>query len=423
MLKNRLVTFTGTAAMYCAIILPPLAAPGAAAAQQSRSGSDQGGIAGTADCGPWHPFGGCQPGVNSQLQALTVWRGDLVTGGIFGYAGGMLVAFIARWHNGGWVSFNSGGEVGVANGQVYSLTVWNGDLIAGGTFLTAGGQTMSRIARWDGSSWHPFTSGGPIGVNGTVWAFTVLNGDLIAGGSFTTAGGQTVNRIARWDGSEWHPFTSGDEIGTNDIVRALTVWNGDLIAGGDFTTAGGQTVNHIARWNGSAWHPITQGGHIGVNAAVRALRVWNNNLTAAGDFVTAGGQTVNRIARWDGLAWHPFTSGGQTGFDNFVNALTPWNGDLVAGGIFESAGGQYVSHIARWESCPSLTGACCINGVAAEVPMSESGCLALGGVFQGIDTVPGEVACPAVCAGDLNSSGTVDVQDLLILLGAWGPCR
>jgi hypothetical protein len=76
----------------------------------------------------------------------------------------------------------------------------------------------------------------------------IWNGDLIAGGEFTTAGGQTVNSIARWDGSEWHPFTSGGQIGVNSNVSALTVWNGDLIAGGSFTMAGGQTVNRIAAW-------------------------------------------------------------------------------------------------------------------------------------------------------------------------------
>jgi hypothetical protein len=43
--------------------------------------------------------------------------------------------------------------------------VWNGDLIAGGWFTTAGGQTVNRIARWDGSAWHPFTSGGQTGVS------------------------------------------------------------------------------------------------------------------------------------------------------------------------------------------------------------------------------------------------------------------
>ncbi|HRP63135.1 MAG TPA: di-heme oxidoredictase family protein [Phycisphaerales bacterium] len=37
-------------------------------------------------------------------------------------------------------------------------------------------------------------------------------------------------------------------------------------------------------------------------------------------------------------------------------------------------------------------------------------------------TIPKHCAKTPVCVGDLNNSGGVDVQDLLILLGAWGPC-
>src|SRR5262245_45163935 len=84
--------------------------------------------------------------------------------------------------------------------------------------------------------WLPFISGGQTGVNGAVGALTVWNGDLIAGGAFTTAGGQTVNRIARWDhpSSTWLPFTSGGQTGVSGAVRALTVWNDNLVAGGAF---------------------------------------------------------------------------------------------------------------------------------------------------------------------------------------------
>ena len=39
-------------------------------------------------------------------------------------------------------------------------------------------------------------------MNGGVSALTVYNGELIAGGDFTTAGGVTCNYIARWNGSD-----------------------------------------------------------------------------------------------------------------------------------------------------------------------------------------------------------------------------
>jgi hypothetical protein len=45
------------------------------------------------------------------------------------------------------------------NDVVYSLTVFDGDLIAGGIFTEAGDTSASYIARWDGFEWTPLASG------------------------------------------------------------------------------------------------------------------------------------------------------------------------------------------------------------------------------------------------------------------------
>ncbi len=97
-------------------------------------------------------------------------------------------------------------------------------------FTKAGGVDVNRIARWDGNNWQPLGSG----MSNDVYALTVYNGELIAGGYFTKAGGVDANNIARWDGNNWQPLGSG----MNNYVYALTVYNGELIAGGDFTKAG-----------------------------------------------------------------------------------------------------------------------------------------------------------------------------------------
>jgi hypothetical protein len=78
----------------------------------------------------------------------------------------------------------------------------------------------------------------------------VYNGELIAGGEFTTAGGVTANRIARWNGTTWQALGTGMSGGYYPYVLALAVYNGELIAGGGFTitTAGGQVSAYWARW-------------------------------------------------------------------------------------------------------------------------------------------------------------------------------
>jgi hypothetical protein len=77
-----------------------------------------------------------------------------------------------------------------------------------------------------------------------VYVLTVYNGELIAGGCFLTASGVSVKYITMWNGTSWLPLGTG----MNNSVRALTVHKGELIAGGDFTTAGDQVSAYWARW-------------------------------------------------------------------------------------------------------------------------------------------------------------------------------
>ena len=49
--------------------------------------------------------------------------------------------------------------MGIDYACVSALTVYNGELIAGGDFTTAGGTRASYIARWNGATWQPLGSG------------------------------------------------------------------------------------------------------------------------------------------------------------------------------------------------------------------------------------------------------------------------
>jgi hypothetical protein len=283
----------------------------------------------------WQPL----PGMTGTLHALTVYNDELVAGGRTSSDN------IGRWNGSFWRTLGSG-----IGDEVRALTVYNGELIAGGEFTRAGGLTCNSIARWDGSVWQPLGSGmaGGWGLYSSVEALTVYNGDLIAGGDFTEADGVSCNCIARWNGSVWQPLGSGMAGGFITSVDALTVFNGDLIAGGNFTNAGGVTCNYIARWNGSAWQPLWSG----MSYYVWDLAVYNGELIAGGGFTRAGGVTCNYIARWNGSVWQPLGSGMSDSEDDWpypsVGALTVYNGELIAGGTFDHAGGVECKYIARW---------------------------------------------------------------------------
>jgi hypothetical protein len=174
------------------------------------------------------------------VSALTVYNGELIAGGVFTAAGGVDASKIARWNGSIWQPLGSGMLGGGSYAGVYALTVYNGELIAGGYFKEAGGVDVNSIAAWNGNSWQAL--GG--GINRYVHGLTAYSGELIAGGSYVEAGGVSAKSIARWDGSSWKAMGSG----MNPIVKALTVYNGELIAGGSFTSAGGRSSYYWARW-------------------------------------------------------------------------------------------------------------------------------------------------------------------------------
>ena len=391
-------------------------------------------------CEPtWHPMisdgqtgvalGNGSPG---HVYAMADWHDDLIVGGSFDTAGGQQMNNIARWDGSAWHPLASGGQTGV-DGVVFALIVWNGDLIAGGLFTTAGGQTVNRIARWDGSSWHALGSDGGVGVDeGGVWALTVWNGNLIAGGKFITAGGQVVNGILRWDGATWHPLASGDAVGVEDgFVLALRAWNGDLVVGGGFQDIGDQSLNGIARWDGKSWFPLDDGTAAGVQGLVKSLAIWKGNLLVGGSFIFAGQQTVYRIARWDGTAWHqiPCRVGSPGLAAGEVLSMTIWNDHLVAGGEFLAACGNYLNRIARWDGSQW-------HPFVADGPIGVShtilaltewnGEIIAGGRFataggQQVNAIA-RWGCPPHISGDINGDGQVGVVDLLAVLSNWGPC-
>lgn len=238
----------------------------------------------------WLPLRG---GVDVSAICLAPFLGDLYVGGFFYSVDGQDVNSIARWDGAAWHSLE---WATIAGSGVRALGVQAGELIAGGSFRRAANILANNVAAWDGESWRPLgeglSGGDPVTL---VNALTVYDGDLIAGGQFTSSGATPVSGVARWDGVSW------SSVGTSppQQVFALAVYNGDLIAGGDFTSAGGQAANHLARWDGTAWEPLGGGVTGGTFTTVQALAVYNGSLYVGGEFEIAGQVSSPNLARWD----------------------------------------------------------------------------------------------------------------------------
>ncbi|HKQ47132.1 MAG TPA: immunoglobulin domain-containing protein [Phycisphaerae bacterium] len=318
-----------------------------------------------------------QSGLNASALSLCEYNDGtgpaLFVAGNFYYAGGVYTAHMARWRHSKWSRLGSGVEYGPYDfgGIIYSLKRFDDGqgpaLYAGGDFLWAGGLRVNHIARWDGEAWSSLVGGlsEEHSVAYAVETFDDGSGSaLYVGGDFESAGGISANSIARWDGTTWTPLSSG-VTGLGNEVRSLAVYDDGtgraLYVGGSFAFAGGLAADKIARWDGNAWSAVGEGFQ-GDNQGndefqgVRALVIHDDGtgsaLYAAGNFNSSGATPILDIAKWKDETWTP-VGGGIPGDYAEVWALAVFDdGDgpaLYAGGFFTQAGNAAVNSLARWK--------------------------------------------------------------------------
>ena len=292
-------------------------------------------------------------GANSDVFSVASSGDYVYAGGLFTTIGGNSIPRIARWDGSSW----SGLGQGVDDGMVLAVAVDGNNVYIGGTFNNVSGNSINKIAKWDGSSWSSITTTPP---NGTVSALAVVNGILYAAGDFSMMDGVNVNYIARWDGSSWSALSSG----VNGIVYTLATDGTNLYAGGSFSGITGINNGYrIARWDGSQWSGFGNGIS---HASVYTIAVMDGNVYAGGSFSDASGVPNTRnLAKWDGSSWNSICTLGN---GTSVNALAVSNGAVYAGGYFDAISGVQTNNIAKYNgNIWTRTGSSSVNGVSSTI--------------------------------------------------------
>ncbi|MEQ9266006.1 MAG: T9SS type A sorting domain-containing protein [Balneolaceae bacterium] len=269
------------------------------------------------------------------LYSATNFDGNWIVGGYFNSVDELLLNNIASLTNDlNWERFGTQETFKGVSGNLQSIEQDGADYYVGGSFTGIGSSSISRFAKWNGSTWESFGEE----PNGTVNDILV-DGDLVyVAGSFTSIGGIEANRIAVWNKSteQWSALKEGT---SSSILTLLKVGN-NIYAGGNFNDADGSEVNKIAVWDGENWNSLGNG----VNGSVRAMVEFDGKLFVGGSFNEAGLVIASHIASWNGSVWENLGDG----VDGSVYALATTDSSVIIGGEFEHSADGEASNIVEW---------------------------------------------------------------------------
>jgi hypothetical protein len=260
-------------------------------------------------------------------QSLFITTGNTQTEGV-------AINGVASWDGQAWQPLGQGLARGSATifGPV-SIFRFDGDLVVSGTFGLAGGQPVSNIARWNGSTWRA------MGALPADSRLAVLNDRLYAIA--------TGSMLRVWDGAVWTPM--GKAISAGRVID-LKAWRGELYVAGSFTQIGDDPITYIAVFRNGDWQPLAVPflPESQPPGAVGSLEPTPDGLRVHGRFGFAGEAAASpRMATWTGTQWTDIlaSSPSDTGIVWSSTSLGP---ERMLIGSFRTINGQQSSNYARW---------------------------------------------------------------------------
>lgn len=208
-------------------------------------------------------------------------------------------AMLMRQASGYQTWFNLDGGPGNA------ITTFNGQLYIAGSFR--GPSALSRIpsdyiSRLDGATWRPVG----LGLNGPVSQMVIYRRELIAFGSFTSAGGVSVQGVAGWDGQSWRAVDIAPLPNRPQTIKNVVAYNNQLyLTVNQFVPGQGIPERGIAsllRLEDGQWTPIPGSP----TQSIQTLTVRNGKLYMSGGFRSVSGMVSTGLAS---LSTNPNSSG------------------------------------------------------------------------------------------------------------------
>lgn len=280
----------------------------------------------------WDTLGGGMAagiGINSML----IYDGKLIAGGSYVKIGSTITDNIGIWNRDQWDSLGSG-----LGCWVEDMIIFNGELIVVGCFLSVDNKPGRGIAKWDGMKWVGFDDAF-YGFSPKPLKMLVYKGELYVAGSETgiRIGSDTIygQHIVRWDGVNWD--TLGASI-TSPVIT-MEIYDEELYVAGRFDSAGGIFARHLAKWDGAKWDSVSNDkwltGPGSFFTQIYDMTVYGAELYIAGWFKFGQNGRNHNLIKWDGTTLDAINSDlviNKPGVREYIQAMAVYNGKLYVGG-------------------------------------------------------------------------------------------
>ncbi|MCB0711032.1 MAG: T9SS type A sorting domain-containing protein [Ignavibacteriae bacterium] len=189
-------------------------------------------------------------GINGQVFALTLEGDDMYVGGRFLGAGDLLTGPAKDARNVAHVNVRDKTWTPLGEGVnkvVWDITVKGEKVYLGGSFDSAGSLRTPSIVAWNttAESWETLGEGLVNDFLPSVNSLSVDGETLYAGGSFQRSGIDSMSNIAKWDGSGWTNLGSG----VDNYVYVVDVDENKIYVAGAFQQAGGKSSIYFGIYN------------------------------------------------------------------------------------------------------------------------------------------------------------------------------
>ena len=336
------------------------------------------------------------------VKAMTVYDGQLVVGGSFTLDTNADFDRIAQYDGNGWTDVGGGihnDTVILYSRDVALLDTFNGYLLAGGNFKKF---ELGGFIKYDGEVWDYF-----LFAEGHTTASYRYDNKLYFGGGYYYCDLSGVYPLAYMDSIGGHSIpsyiASDGSRPIDEGIHAIVHYDGSMYFGGkfdyidrnpfDFPSSAIERRN-ITRWDGENFLDV--GG--GLDGDVYCMAVYRGELYVSGNFYTAGGNSMPGFAKWNGSVWSRVIEEGIFPVDISPRALIVYDDKLFVGGSFMSLEDGLASVMsfdgAVWQPL--------VNSIDGEVDAFYvyDGELLMGGCFGEVDGLAcNRVARYTVAAG------------------------